>query len=223
YSFFFTFPLQYKPDCAITKSDPKYRSNPTLGDRVHCIVYVINCRHIAVLQEHVLAKYKNVRQHISNEGIPQVAILTHCEEACAEVGKDVTNVYKSKYINEKSNDFKHKLGIPLNTIFPVKNYATTAETDTNMDILLLSPFKHMLDFAGDFIKNSTIVQVSAMLLVFSNICPDGFGCWRLPFWETFPERITSLLQTSSLVKGCNHEGLLFSRKLNHLLNDSDCL
>uniref|UniRef100_UPI00358FD82C interferon-induced protein 44-like isoform X2 n=1 Tax=Myxine glutinosa TaxID=7769 RepID=UPI00358FD82C len=149
---------EYKQDCAISKSDPKYRSKPTLGDRVHCVVHVINCCNIAVLGNNVFAKHENVRQHISKEGIPQVAILTHCDEACPKVGKDVTNVYKSIHINEKMNEVKQKLGIPLNNVFPVKNYATTAETDTNMDILLLYTFKRMLDFAGDFIENSTIEE-----------------------------------------------------------------
>uniref|UniRef100_UPI00358FF175 uncharacterized protein isoform X3 n=1 Tax=Myxine glutinosa TaxID=7769 RepID=UPI00358FF175 len=91
-------------------------------------------------------------------GIPQVAILTHCEIVCPEVGKDVTNVYKSRHIKEKIVEVKQKLGIPLNDVFAVKNYATEVETDTNMDILLLYTFKHMINYAGDFIENTTIKE-----------------------------------------------------------------
>ena len=49
------------------------------------------------------------------------------------------------------NEASQKLGIPLNCVFPVVNYSTQVDTTTNMDVLLLSSFKHMINFAGDFI------------------------------------------------------------------------
>uniref|UniRef100_A0A8C4R293 Uncharacterized protein n=1 Tax=Eptatretus burgeri TaxID=7764 RepID=A0A8C4R293_EPTBU len=139
------------PIQSIQMNDPKYTPDPLLGDRVHCVVYLINCCQISVLTEEMLNKYKNLRRRISNKEIPQVAILTHCDEACPEVEKNLTNIFWSKYISKMMNEVSHKLGIPLNCVFPVVNYSTQVETMTNMDVLMLSSFKHMINFAGDFI------------------------------------------------------------------------
>jgi len=65
---FFTFLLQYNPIHPIQPNDPKYTPDPLLGDRVHCVVYVINCCQISVLTEEMLNKYKNLRRRISNNG-----------------------------------------------------------------------------------------------------------------------------------------------------------
>uniref|UniRef100_A0A8C4Q9S9 G domain-containing protein n=1 Tax=Eptatretus burgeri TaxID=7764 RepID=A0A8C4Q9S9_EPTBU len=91
----------YNQTCPIQKKDPSYRKYPLLGDQVHCVVYVINCRQLSLLEEHLLMKYRNVRRdNRRGFSIPQVAILTHCDEACEEVEKDLKNVFRSKYINK---------------------------------------------------------------------------------------------------------------------------
>ena len=64
----FNFLLQYNPSCAIKEDNPKYRKHPKLGDRMHCVVYVINCPQVSVLLEPLLKKYKNIRKRISNDG-----------------------------------------------------------------------------------------------------------------------------------------------------------
>lgn len=37
--------------------------------------------------------------------IPQVAIFTKIDEACAEIKKDIRNVYRSKVLQERVNKF----------------------------------------------------------------------------------------------------------------------
>ena len=63
----FVFLLQYNQTCPIQKKDPSYRKDPLLGDQVHCVVYVINCRQLSLLTEQLLMKYRNVRAHISTK------------------------------------------------------------------------------------------------------------------------------------------------------------
>uniref|UniRef100_A0A8C4QTY4 Uncharacterized protein n=1 Tax=Eptatretus burgeri TaxID=7764 RepID=A0A8C4QTY4_EPTBU len=135
-----SFTTKYNQSCAIKEDNPKYRKHPKFGDQMHCVVYVMNSGRILSFERH---------ESFCLSGIPQVVILTHCDEACTEVQKDLTMVFRSKYINDK------KLGIPLNFVFPVKNYSTVVDISTNMDILLLSTFQHMINFAGDFIKKTT--------------------------------------------------------------------
>ena len=69
------FLLQYNPIQPIQPNDPKYTPDPKLGDRVHCVVYVINCCQISVLTKEMLNKYKNLRKTISNKGL-KIIFLT---------------------------------------------------------------------------------------------------------------------------------------------------
>ena len=67
--------------------------------------------------------------------------------------------FKQNPCLDQMNEVSMKLGIPLHFVFPVKNYSPKVETSTNMDILLLSTFKHMINFAGDFIKKNTKSEI----------------------------------------------------------------
>lgn len=45
------------------------------------------------------------------------------------------------------------LGIPLNCIFPVKNYDIEINTNEDVNALILAPLRQMIQFGEDFIKN----------------------------------------------------------------------
>ncbi|XP_045911089.1 interferon-induced protein 44-like [Micropterus dolomieu] len=78
-------------------------------------------------------------------------IVTNIDRACAETEKDVKNVYKSKHLKKKMLEFHRRVGIPVNCIFPVKNYSKELDLDPDVDALILSALRKMLDFGDDFI------------------------------------------------------------------------
>ncbi|MEQ2272238.1 hypothetical protein XENORESO_017202 [Xenotaenia resolanae] len=100
----------------------------------------------------ILEKMKSVRETASELGIPQMAMMTHIDDACGEIEKDLKTVYKSKYLRKKMKDFSAAVGIPINCIFPVKSYSEEIDLKDDVDFLILSALKKMVDFGDDFIE-----------------------------------------------------------------------
>lgn len=49
-------------------------------------------------------------------------------------------------------DFSAATGIPMNCIFPVKNYSEEIELDDNVNALILSALRLMVQYGDDFIE-----------------------------------------------------------------------
>ncbi|XP_056245656.1 interferon-induced protein 44-like [Seriola aureovittata] len=143
---------KFNPASSLSSGDPGYNPSPSLDDRVHVLVCLHNAN-ITKMEELPLMKMKEIREAASDLGIPQLAIVTKVDEACGETEKDLKNVYKSKHIKKKMKDFSSSLGIPMNCIFPVKNYSEEISTDENINTLILSALRLIVDFGDDFITS----------------------------------------------------------------------
>lgn len=45
-----------------------------------------------------------------------------------------------------------EVGIPMNCIFPVKNYHEEIDPDCDTDVLILSALKHIISYGDDYIN-----------------------------------------------------------------------
>uniref|UniRef100_A0A3B3VM39 Interferon-induced protein 44-like n=1 Tax=Poecilia latipinna TaxID=48699 RepID=A0A3B3VM39_9TELE len=138
---------KFNPVAPISQNDPGYNPTPSADDKVHVLVCVMSAN-TPQMNSSVLEKMKSIREAASDLGIPQMAMMTHIDEACGEIEKELKNVYKSKYLKKKVSF----MGIPMNCIFPVKNYSEEIDLNDDVDALVLSALRNMINFGDDFIE-----------------------------------------------------------------------
>ncbi|KAM6934987.1 interferon-induced protein 44-like [Xenentodon cancila] len=142
---------KFNPASRLSEGDPDYISSPSPQDKVHVLVCVFSAN-ASEIKSSVLEKMRDIREEASELGIPQLAVLTHIDTACGETEKSLRNVYKSKHLKKKMSDFSSRLGIPMNCILPMKNYSDEINLEEDINTLILSALKLMIDFGDDFIN-----------------------------------------------------------------------
>ncbi|XP_060716259.1 uncharacterized protein LOC132839345 isoform X2 [Tachysurus vachellii] len=136
-------------------TDVNYRSNPSVEDQTTCLVNIVAADKISMMKDGVIDKLKKIRQAASERNMPQVIIMTRPDLACPLVQKDLRKIYTSKKIKEKMEVCSNTVGIPMNHIFPVKNYNEEIETDDDMDLLILKALDQIVHIAADLLKEKS--------------------------------------------------------------------
>ncbi|XP_051748274.1 interferon-induced protein 44-like [Ctenopharyngodon idella] len=140
---------KFNQEQALTYKDEHYTSDPTLSDQAFGLVYVIAADTVQFTDDRLIDKLKIIRKRISDQGIPQVVVMTKVDKACPLVNKDLRKIYTSKKIKEKMELCSAKMGVPLSNIFPVKNYHEEIDTDDDIDVLILKALEQIVQIADD--------------------------------------------------------------------------
>ncbi|XP_076153676.1 interferon-induced protein 44-like [Alosa pseudoharengus] len=151
--------LKLNAGSACSEKDRGYNHSPKLEDEVHCLVSILKATTVSMMPDDVFKKMKDVRAKATEMRIPQVALLTLVDETCPEVKKDLKQVYKSHKIRNQMEKCSNDLGIPMNCIFPVKNYHEEIHLNNDIDVLLLSALTHILNFANDHVAEITPTEI----------------------------------------------------------------
>ncbi|XP_072218981.1 interferon-induced protein 44-like [Leuresthes tenuis] len=141
---------KFNPVSQLSEGDRHYNESPTSNDRVHVLVCVIPADTLSLMDDKVVEKFRSIRAEASNLKIPQLAFLTKIDLAFPEV-KDVKNAYRSRNVKAKMQKFSEDVGIPMNCIFPVRNYSEETEMNDDIDSLILNAMKHILQCGHDFL------------------------------------------------------------------------
>ncbi|XP_015240213.1 PREDICTED: interferon-induced protein 44-like [Cyprinodon variegatus] len=142
---------KFNPAGKLEDGDFGYNPSPSTDDKVHVLACVLSAN-TPQINASVLQKMKKVRETASELGIPQIGLMTHIDSACGEIEKDLKNVYRSKHLQKKIKDFSSAVGLPLNCIFPIKNYSDEIDMKEDVDTLILSALRKIIDFGDDFIE-----------------------------------------------------------------------
>ncbi|KAK3530690.1 hypothetical protein QTP86_032195, partial [Hemibagrus guttatus] len=90
----------FNPVRSIADNDPKYLSNPSLKDKVHCLVSVLPGDKLSLIPEEVIKRMRDVRKKARDLEIPQVVIMTMVDKVCPLV-KNLSKIYTSRKVKEK--------------------------------------------------------------------------------------------------------------------------
>ncbi|XP_026060432.1 interferon-induced protein 44-like [Carassius auratus] len=145
---------KFNQEQALGHNDQHYISDPNLSDQCFCLVYVIAADTVQFTDDRLIDKLRIIRQRISENGIPQVIVMTKVDEACPLVKNDLRKIYKSKKIKEKMEFCSAKVGVPMSHIFPVKNYHEEIDTNDDIDVMILKAIEQIVHIANDRLEDS---------------------------------------------------------------------
>ncbi|XP_062590728.1 interferon-induced protein 44-like [Saccostrea cucullata] len=137
---------------------PGFVKDPTLKDRMHVVVFVIDGSTLDVLPEIIIKKLKYIKALAEDRGIPQLVFLTKMDKICEHVKKDISNMFTSEIVEGAVNKAANIIAIPRSHVFPVKNYEKKTKLHTNLDIVALGALYQALVFADDFLENQCDVK-----------------------------------------------------------------
>ncbi|KAI4873692.1 hypothetical protein NFI96_017520 [Prochilodus magdalenae] len=145
--------LEFDPESPISENSTHYIKNPTPDKKIYCLVGVLPADNITMINDEVFKKMKRIREEASELGMPQAVLLTRVDKACPMTNADLSKIYKSKKIKKKVDECSVKLSVPMNCIFPVKNYHEETQLNEEINCLMLDALTHLVNWANDFLKN----------------------------------------------------------------------
>ncbi|XP_070765095.1 interferon-induced protein 44 [Enoplosus armatus] len=146
---------KFTPDQPVRSETVGYVKRPSLKDKIHCVAFVVDASKILTYPKGLSTTFQQLREHISDLGVHQVALLTHIDQICPQTAKDITHVYESHIIQDMMGKAAALLGMSTSYIVPVKNYSSELDLDVNTDVLLLSAVDHILQYADLYFQDNT--------------------------------------------------------------------
>jgi len=79
--------------------------------------------------------------------------MTKIDKVCEQVCEDVSRVFCSISVRDCVDKVSMVMGLPRSQILPFKNYESEMDLDTNINILSLMSFRHILRLTDDYMNN----------------------------------------------------------------------
>lgn len=149
----------FNPSASIQSSSLGYIKSPSLKDKIHCVVFVLDACKVGILSEELEKQLRTIRAEIILHDVPHIVVLTKVDELCPLVAESVENVYRSRAVEKQVNTASARLGIPVSCILPVKNYSSELELECNNDILILNVLQQIMRFSDNYFDNIPVERV----------------------------------------------------------------
>ncbi|KAM4529418.1 interferon-induced protein 44-like [Fundulus diaphanus] len=143
---------KFNPASPLSEDSQFYNARPKPNDKVQVLVCVIPTDKLSIMDEEVLEKIRRIRLEATKLNIAQVIVLTRIDQLCPEIQADERNVYRIPDIKEKMQKASASVGIPLNCMFPIRNYHEEIDLIPRVDSLILSALKHIVQYGDDSMR-----------------------------------------------------------------------
>ncbi|XP_048734698.2 interferon-induced protein 44-like isoform X1 [Ostrea edulis] len=138
----------------ITKDCIKFRKDPNMADRVHCVLFVIDgsIPPEITMSQNVEKQIKEFQEMMNRKKIPQLILLTKMD-ILSTIKGDVSKLIRSKSVQEMREKVAMSLGLPPYTVLPMQNIANSRTVSTDLKILTLYNLCQALHAADDYLEN----------------------------------------------------------------------
>lgn len=134
------------------QNDPRLKKNPTLEDKMHCVIFVVNAEDIQTSTQ----RFDLFKQEIDKRKIQCLVALPKID--CLDETLDETpeNYCQSDPVLDVISELRTTLKVDMNEIFPLKNYERERFKKKPVDSLALSLLDYSLEKANDFFDKISI-------------------------------------------------------------------
>lgn len=131
-----------------------YRDTPTISDRMHCVLLVINEEHLTEEEEMngFFAALLRIQNRIAGKNIPLRLILTKMDELNLR-GSKLNGIFHSRKAQSKLEKAKEIFGVQDCQILPIANYVNEFKQNDTQDVLALLAMNNIIQEALTYIKN----------------------------------------------------------------------
>ncbi|KAK3093047.1 hypothetical protein FSP39_010487 [Pinctada imbricata] len=139
----------------ISKDNPKYRVNPAICDRIHCVVFVVdaNSPPDMIMTEKVQDQVRKLQEMMNYKRIPQLVLLTKVDCLSPVFKKDPSTVFRSQKVLDIVNKVANSLGLPPYSILPMQNISNQQRVSEGASIMALYNLRQILRASDDFLDN----------------------------------------------------------------------
>lgn len=133
---------EFQAGISIHEESEFYRQNPTLSDRMHCVIFVIDAEQVQERSDYITLL--TLQRHLADENVPLRLVLTKVDRLHLGEPNQLHGIFKNRVLYDKVRKVKEIFGLQDCHILPIANYVNSDKQNLNQDVLALLALDNIL-------------------------------------------------------------------------------
>lgn len=142
---------EFDETCEIQENDDFYRNNPTISDKMHCVLFVVRADDLDEQKD--VAAICSMQRYLFRKNIPSRMILSHVDKLDMCVYGDLTKLFVSRHVQKKVELAKMIFSLQDIQVLPVANYVKGTTQNIAQDILALQAIENIMNETISYVGN----------------------------------------------------------------------